>query len=74
MWKFQEFSVIKILREINSGEYVISKNAFFCHSRALNLLIGNYQASKSAKIQKYQISEPPNVLKWQILQIYNPQN
>ena len=28
VWKFQDFSVIQILREINSGESKRSKNAF----------------------------------------------
>ena len=31
VWKFQEFSVTQILREINFGECRTCKTAFFCH-------------------------------------------
>ena len=35
---------------------------------------GELQPSKSAKMNKNQISDSPNVLKWQILPFWNPQN
>ena len=69
MCKFQDFSVIQILCEINFGESRSSKTAVFDIFGALNKFyqFGKFQPSKSAKIHKRQNSEPLNVLKWQIL-------
>ena len=38
VWKFQDFSVTQILREINFGECRTSKTAFFAILRALNFV------------------------------------
>ena len=53
--------VIQILREVNFGEFRSSKNANFDILGALNF-VGSFQPSKSAKIHKYQNSEPRNIL------------
>ena len=37
VWKYQDFSVIQILREINFGESRSSKFAFFAISRAVKM-------------------------------------
>jgi len=65
LWKFQDFFVIQILREINFGESRHSKNANFAilwDSEFVDL--GKFRPSKSAKIHKSQNSEPLNVLEW----------
>ena len=68
MWKFQDFSVTLILREINFEESRISKIAIYCNSKGSELcLFGKLQPLKSAKIHENQNSEQLNVLKWQIL-------
>ena len=58
VWKFGDFSVTQILREINFGESRSSKNA---------MPFSNFRSSKSVKIHKNQNSWPLYVLKWQIL-------
>ena len=74
MWKFQDFSVIQILRETNFGKTKSPKNAIFVIFGALNFVtLVNFSLSKSARINKNKNSEPLNVLKWQILQFLNPQ-
>ena len=51
MWKFQDFSVIEILREINVGESRSAKIAILAIFGALNLVdLVNYS------LQKVQIS------------------
>ena len=73
--KFHDFSVTQILREINFWESRRSKNVVFAIYRVLNFVnLVNCSLSKSAKIHKIQNSEPPNVLKWQILHFQNPLN
>ena len=74
VWKFHGFSVTQILREINFGVFRGSKNAIFCNYGDRILIFGKFQTSKSEKIHKNQISEPVNVLKWQILHFENLQN
>ena len=61
MWKFQDFSVIQILREINFGESRSSKNAVFAIFRGSEFsYFGNFWLSKSEKINENQNSEPLN--------------
>ena len=36
MWKFQDFSITHILREINFGDSLSAKLAILTHSEALN--------------------------------------
>ena len=51
LWKFQDFSVFQILREINFGESRNSKNAIFYHFRALNFAdLVNISLQKVQKI------------------------
>jgi len=74
VWKFQDFSVIHILREINFGEFGSSKKAIFAIFWALNFVaLVNFSLQKVAKIHENQNSKPLNVLKYQILHFYNPQ-
>ena len=71
MWKFHDFSITQILREIKFGRSRSSKNADFAIFGALNFinLLDRYQPAKSAKMPKNRNSEPLNVLKWQILRL-----
>ena len=64
LWKFQDFSVAQILREIKFVEFRSSKTAIFALFGAL----------KDAKIHENQNSEPLNVLKWQILHFLKAEN
>ena len=62
VWKFQDFPVTQILREINFQESRRSETAVFAIFRVLNFVnLVNCRLSKSAKIHKNQNSEPPNV-------------
>ena len=62
VWKFQNFSVIQILREINTRDSRSCKKCLFCHFRASEYCgFGQFQPSKSAKLNKTQNSEPPIV-------------
>ena len=36
MWKFQNFAIIQILREINFGDFTSAKSAILTHLEALN--------------------------------------
>ena len=75
VWKFLDFSVIQILREINFGESRSSKTAVFAILGALNFV--NLVHFSLQKVQKFMInqnSEPLNVVKWLILNFTNPQN
>ena len=52
VWKFQDFALIQISREINFGEFRNSK-VVFAILEALNFVtFGEFQPSKSAKINK----------------------
>ena len=63
VWKFQDFPVTRILREINFGEFRGIKIADFCHFRDSEVCeFGRFQPLKSAKIHKNQNSQPPKVL------------
>ena len=74
MRKFQDFSVIRILREINFEESRSSETVIFCDFRGSEFCwLGKFQSWKSAKIHENQNSEPPNVSKWQISNYKNPQ-
>ena len=61
MWKFLDFPITQILREINFGESRSSKTALFAFC-----LVGKFQPTKSAQFHNEQNSEPLNVEKWQI--------
>ena len=69
VWKFQDFSVIQILREINFGNIRSSKTAVFVIFGALNYVdMGNFSLQKVQKLKKKnQNSVPVNVLQWQIV-------
>ena len=53
VWKFQDFSVTQILREINYGESRSSKTAVFAILGVLNFVnLVNFKPTKSARIMK----------------------
>ena len=65
MWKFDEFSVTQILREINFEESISSKIALFANLEALKMInLVHFSLTESSKILKNHDSEPLNVLKW----------
>ena len=60
MWKYQDFSVIQILREIKIGESRNSKTAVFAIFKALNFVdLANLslQKYKMHKISKFRASK-----------------
>ena len=59
VWRFQDFSVTQIIREINFGESRNSKTAIVAILRALNLVI---LINFKCKFHRNQNSEPLNVL------------
>ena len=66
VWKFQDFSIIQILCEINFGVFKSSKTAVFCNLAGSEFCyFHNFSASKKCKNKK---SEPLNELKWQTVQ------
>ena len=75
MWKFQDFSITQILREINFEDSRMAKTAIFAILRAVNFVqMVNFSLKKSTKIHKNQNSEPLNVVKWLILNFKTPKN
>ena len=70
MWKFQDFSITQILREINFVDSRSAKTAIFAILESVNLVnLVNFSLQKVQKfIKKNQNSEPLNVLQGQILQ------
>ena len=53
MWKFQDFSVTQILREIKVGESRSSKTAIFATCKALNFVnLMNFSLQKMKKIHE----------------------
>ena len=66
VWKILDFSVILILREINFGEPRNPKSAILGAMNFINLVISPL---KSAKIHRYQNSNPPSVSNWANWQI-----
>ena len=68
MWKFHDFSINQILREINFEDSGSAKSAVFAILGAVNFVILVYfSLPKSAKNHKNQNSEPLNVLNRQFL-------
>ena len=64
MWKFQDFSITQILREINFEDSRMAKTAIFAILRAVNFVqMVNFSLKKSTKIHKNQNSESLNVVK-----------
>ena len=64
MWKFHDFIVTQILREINFEDCSSAKSAIFAILGAVNFEnLVNFCLQKSAAIYKSQNSEPLNVLK-----------
>ena len=74
MWKFQDFPITQILREINFVDSRSAKNAIFAILGGCEFCsFGKFQPSKSAKMHKNQNSEPLNVLKTEDLALlYSP--
>ena len=56
MWKFQDYCITEILREINFEDSGSAKSAVFAILGAVNF--GKYQPKKSAKIHENQNSKP----------------
>ena len=67
MWKFEDFSITQILREINFRESRRLQTAVFAKLRALNFVDLANLALKKCKKQKSHISKALNVIKWLIL-------
>ena len=62
VWKFHDFSIIHILREINHGGSRSAKKCSFCHVWGSEMCeSGQFQPSKNAKMPKYENSEPLNL-------------
>ena len=56
VWKFHDFSIIQILREIKFGEYWSSKTAVFATFEALNFVdLVNFSLQKVQKFMKIKI-------------------
>ena len=61
MWKFKDFSVTQIFREINLWDSGSAKCAIFTHLEALNLdFYGFFHFSKAEMNQMNQIHSPQN--------------
>ena len=58
MWKFHDFSITQILREINFVDYGSAKSAISTHLKALNFDIPEFLQFLKAEI--YQINKIPN--------------
>ena len=68
MWKFQDFSITQILREINFGEFRSSENAVFAYFRLLIFVnLVNFSLKKVQKIIENQNSEPLNMADFALL-------
>ena len=75
VWKFQDFCITEILREINFEDSRSAKSAVFAILGAVNFVhLVNFSLQKVQKFIKNQNSEPLNVVKWLILHFKNPQN
>ena len=75
VWKFQNFSVTQILREIIFRKSRSAKPAVFAILRAVNFVhLMKFSLQKLQKFMKNQNSEPLNVVKWLILPFKNPQH
>ena len=64
VWKFQDFCITEILREINIKDSRSAKSAAFAILRAVNFVdLVNFSLQKAQKFIKNQNLEPLNVLK-----------
>ena len=63
MWKFQDFSVIQILREINFGHFEATKTAILTISEALNFEFLTLSSEKFFQISKLKASKLPKYAK-----------
>ena len=76
LWKFHDFSITQILREINFGDSRSAKSAILTHLEALNFdfneflhflkaefyQINQIQSSKNVKMAIFRISRIPNLI------------
>ena len=76
MWKFHDFSIIQILREINFGEFRSCKTATYAILGALKFvdlvnfslqkvqkfIKSIFRASKCVKIADFALIEPPKLI------------
>ena len=75
VWKFHDFSITQILREINFGDSRSAESAIYTILGAVNfVLLVIFSLEKVQNVIKNQNSEPLNVGKWLILPFKNPQN
>ena len=72
MWKFQDFAITPILREINFVDSKSAKNTVFAISGAMNFVrVVNFRLQK---VHKNPMLESLNVLIWLILHLKYLQN
>ena len=64
VWKFHNFSITQILREMNFGYSTSAKSVIFTHLEALNF---NIYFFVGWNLPNYQNSEPLKLQKWQFL-------
>ena len=63
MWKFHDFSIAQILREVNFGYSRSAKSAILVHSETQNFDF--YEILHFLKVENYQIHQNSQPSKWQ---------
>ena len=65
VWKFNDFSIAQILREIKFGDSRSAKSAILTHLEALNLNFYDFfpfRAPKIAKVAFIELLDSPNLI------------
>ena len=63
MWKFYDFSITQILREIKFGDFRCAKSAILTHFKALNFEFYEFLHFSKAKIYQTDKFEPQEMAK-----------
>ena len=74
VWKFHDFSITQILREINFAYSKIAKSAISSVLEALNLDYGNFCPSNITKNCELQNSFTSDLEKWNFLRLQSHRN
>ena len=72
VWKFHDFSITQILREINFSDCSSAKSTILTHLEALIFYIDEFLHFLRPKIDQYKNSEPLKLQKWQFFNFQNP--